>query len=79
MKKSPVDQSSAQRKVVSLQLDAKFYFERAIQSLERHRYDKALKYFRFSIEKEPENPMNHCNLAGLLAELGEFDEVESSA
>lgn len=74
MKKSPVDHNGVGGKVVSLRLDAKFYFERAIQSLERHRYDKALKYFRFSIEKEPENPVNYCNLAGLLSELGRFEE-----
>lgn len=75
MRKSPVDPSNDQGKVVSLQLDAEFYYNRAIQSLERHRYDKALKYFRLSIEKDPENPVNYCNLAGLLAELGEFDEA----
>lgn len=74
MKKSPVDVNDNRGKVVSLQLDAKFYFERAMQSLERHRYDKALKYFRLSIEKEPENPVNYCNLAGLLADLGRFEE-----
>lgn len=75
MKKSPVDHQNDQEKVVPLQLDdAQFYFERAMQSLERHRYDKALKYFRLSIEKEPDNPINYCNLAGLLAELGEFEE-----
>ena len=75
MKKSPIDHHNDQGKVVSLQLDAKFYFERAMQSIERHRYDRALKYFRLSIEKEPENPVNYCNLAGLLAELGEFNEA----
>lgn len=74
MKKTPVDHKGEQEKVVSLQLDAGFYFDRAIRSLECHRYDKALKYFRFSIEKEPENPVNYCNLAGLLAELGRFEE-----
>lgn len=74
MKKTPVDHNGEQENVFSLQFDAGFYFERAIRSLERHRYDQALKYFRLSIEKEPENPVSHCNLAGLLSELGEFEE-----
>ncbi|WP_248929520.1 tetratricopeptide repeat protein [Paenibacillus hamazuiensis] len=61
-------------KVISLGMDATFFFERAVQSLDRFHYDKALKYFRRAAEYEPENPVNHCNLAGLLSEMGNYEE-----
>ena len=53
--------------VIRLPMDANFFFERAVHSLERHHYDKALKYFRLAVEKEPDNPVNYCNLAGVLS------------
>nr|WP_127583222.1 tetratricopeptide repeat protein [Paenibacillus koleovorans] len=55
-------------------MDATFFFERAVQSLDRHHYDKALKYFRKAVDYEPDNPVNHCNLAGVLSETGNFEE-----
>ena len=55
-------------------MDAGFFFERAVRSLDRHNYDKALKYFRIAAEKEPDNPINLCNLAGILSEMGRFEE-----
>lgn len=71
MKKTQV---GINKKVVRLKMDAGFFFERAVRSLDRHRYDKAVKYFRLAMEKEPDNPINHCNLAGILSELGRFEE-----
>lgn len=62
------------KNVIRLPMDANFFFERAVHSLERHRYDKALKYFRLAVEKEPDNPVNYCNLAGVLSEVGRFEE-----
>ena len=61
-------------KVISMSLDATFFFERAVQSLDRYHYDKALKYFRRAVEYEPENPVNHCNMAGILSEMGRYEE-----
>lgn len=61
-------------KVIPIKMDATFFFERAVQSLDRYHYDKALKYFRRAAEYEPENPVNHCNLAGLLSEMGNYEE-----
>ncbi|MFD1427490.1 tetratricopeptide repeat protein [Kroppenstedtia sanguinis] len=74
MKKQHADACSKEHKVVRLRLDAGFFFERAVRSLDRHRYDKALKYFRLAVEKEPDNPVNQCNLAGILSEMGCFEE-----
>ena len=62
------------KNVIRLPMDANFFFERAVYSLEKHRYDKALKYFRLAVEKEPANPVNYCNLAGVLSEMGRFEE-----
>lgn len=61
-------------KVIPMRLDATFFFERAVQSLDRYHYDKALKYFRRAVEFEPENPVNHCNMAGILSEMGRYEE-----
>ncbi|WP_322923627.1 tetratricopeptide repeat protein [Paenibacillus campi] len=63
----------AERKVIRLQLDANFFFERAVRSLDRYRYDKALTYFQKAVEYEPDNPIHHCNLAGILSELGKYE------
>lgn len=62
------------RNVITVQMDATFFFERAVHSLDRNRYDKALKYFRRAVEFEPDNPVNHCNLAGVLSETGDYEE-----
>ncbi len=61
-------------KVIPIRLDATFFFERAVQSLDRYHYDRALKYFRKAVEFEPENPVNHCNMAGILSEMGRYEE-----
>lgn len=61
-------------KVIPFSLDATFFFERAVQSLDRYHYDKALKYFRRAVEYEPDNPVNHCNMAGILSEMGRYEE-----
>lgn len=60
--------------VISLHMDATFFFERAVSCLDRLRYDKAIKYFRRALDYEPENPVNHCNLAGILSEVGNYQE-----
>jgi tetratricopeptide (TPR) repeat protein len=60
--------------IISIQWDATFFFERAVRSLDRFHYDKALKYFRRAVEYEPENPVNHCNMAGILSEMGNYKE-----
>lgn len=60
--------------IIPMKMDATFFFEKAVQSLDRYHYDKALKYFKRAAEYEPENPVNHCNLAGLLSEMGNYEE-----
>ncbi|GMK39243.1 hypothetical protein PCCS19_22970 [Paenibacillus sp. CCS19] len=61
-------------KIIPIQWDATYFFERAVRSLDRYHYDKALKNFRRAAQFEPENPVNHCNMAGILSELGNYEE-----
>ncbi|GAA4864429.1 hypothetical protein GCM10023310_49880 [Paenibacillus vulneris] len=74
MEKKKRANPSQHEKVIPMKMDATFFFERAVQSLDRYHYDKALKYFRRAADYEPENPVNHCNLAGLLSEMGNYEE-----
>lgn len=66
--------SFRQPKVISLRMDAAFFYEKALESLDRYHYDRALKYFRRAVELEPNNPVNHCNMAGVLSEIGQYEE-----
>lgn len=70
-KRAAVDSKS---NIIPIHWDATFFFERAVRSLDRYHYDKALKYFRRAVEYEPENPVNHCNMAGILSEMGNYEE-----
>lgn len=74
MKKKQAIDPTKKQKVIPLKIDATFFFERAVRSLDRFHYDKALKYFKRAVEYEPDNAVNHCNLAGVYAELGNFEE-----
>ena len=60
-------------KIVPLRLNANYFFEKAVTALDRLQYDKALKYFKRTVEYEPNNPVNHCNLAGILSEKGNYE------
>ncbi|ACS98848.1 tetratricopeptide repeat protein [Paenibacillus sp. JDR-2] len=70
-KREAIEQTA---KIIPIQWDATFFFERAVRSLDRYHYDKALKYFRRAVEYEPENPVNHCNMAGIMSEMGNYEE-----
>lgn len=63
-----------QTNILPIRMDATFFFERAVRSLDRLHYEKALKYFRRATELEPHNPVNHCNMAGILSEMGDYAE-----
>ncbi len=61
-------------KVIPVEMDANFFYERALHYLDRNNYNKALKYFQRAVDQDPDNPVNHCNLAGVLAEMGLFED-----
>lgn len=58
--------------VIAMNLDASYFFERGVRFLQRNELTKALKAFRKTVEYEPNNPVNYCNLAGVLSEMGDF-------
>lgn len=74
MKEKKLRADRQQSKIIPIHLDATFFFERAVRSLDRYHYDKALKYFSRAVEYEPDNPVNHCNMAGILSEMGNYEE-----
>lgn len=61
-------------KVIPLNLDASLYYEKAVEALERNDLRRALRYFTRVAEIESDNPVNHCNVAGVLSEMGKFEE-----
>ncbi len=69
-----MDERVPRPKVVPLRQDAAFFFERGVQFLNRQDLPRALQSFRRAVECEPANAVNHCNLAGVLSELGDFEE-----
>ena len=60
--------------VVSMALDANFFYERAMHHIDQHNYSKALKYLWKTIEYDSENPVHYCNIAGVLSEIGEYEK-----
>lgn len=73
MKNKQRSAEHAAHNVIPLRLNAEFYFERAMQSLDRYHYQKALRYFRRAAETEPGNAVHHINLAGVLSETGDYE------
>lgn len=65
--------SNGLHNIIPIEMNANFFFDRAVKSLDRYQYDKALKYFRKAVEYEPDNPVNHCNMAGILSETGDYE------
>ncbi len=66
--------SSTNAKVVSFQQDSRYFSEKALQSWSRLQYEKALKYFRRAVEVQQANSFDYCNLAGVLSEMGNYEE-----
>ncbi len=62
------------KKIIPLKVNSNFFFERAVRCLDKMNYKGAIKYFRRAVEHDPGNALNHCNLAGVLSETGEYKE-----
>lgn len=60
--------------VIPLVLNASFYYSKAMQAAEGNNLKKALRFFTRAAQIEPDNPVNHCNIAGILSEMGRFEE-----
>ncbi|AMA71783.1 tetratricopeptide repeat protein [Aneurinibacillus thermoaerophilus] len=61
-------------KIVPIHMDADFYYEWAMRYLDKLNFQKALRYLRKAVEIEPNNPDYYCSMAGILAELGKYEE-----
>ncbi|UNC93372.1 tetratricopeptide repeat protein [Candidatus Contubernalis alkaliaceticus] len=68
-------QRAHENKVVKFQKDASYYFEKGTLYYKRNNLDKALMFFRKTIETEPDNPLNHYNVACLLSKMGCLTEA----
>jgi tetratricopeptide (TPR) repeat protein len=66
------DMRKPKSNVVAMKLDAAWFYERGVQFLQKNDLKKALRAFQRTVEFEPHNPINHCNLAGVLSEMGDF-------
>jgi len=73
-KSDRISANNQDNKIISMALDANFFFERALHYLDRNNYTKALKYFWRTVDAEPNNPVHYCNIAGLLSEMEKFNE-----
>ena len=62
-------------KVVNFQRDASYYFEKGTLYYKKNKLDKALMFFRKTMETEPDNPLNHYNVACLLSKMGYLTEA----
>ena len=60
-------------KIVSFIPTGEYYFKKGIKAYHRHDLLKAKKYLNRALQLEPGEPMIACQLAIMLAELGEFE------
>ena len=63
------------KKVLQFQRDAGYYLDKGTLYFQRHRFDKALVYFRKAVELEPHNPLHYYNLGCLLSRMGHLQEA----
>lgn len=68
----PTRKRRKKNNVIAMSMDAEYFYERGVRFLQRNDLQRALKAFRKTVEFEPSNPVNHCNLAGVLSEMGDF-------
>ncbi len=64
-----------ENKVIQFQRDASYYFDKGTLYFQRHRFEKALVYFRKAVELEPQNSLHYYNLGCLLSRMGRLQEA----
>jgi len=60
--------------IVQFAQDGEYFFKKGIKYYRRRELYKAKKYFQRAVQFDPKEPVFLCQLAVVMAELGEFDE-----
>lgn len=60
--------------IISISKGANFYYAKANNYYLKNNINKALEYYKRAMVIEPENSINHFNVASLLAEMGDYTE-----
>lgn len=60
--------------IISISKGANVYFAKANNYYLKNDINKALEYYKRAVVIEPENSINHFNVASLLGEMGKYDE-----
>ena len=63
------------RKVVPLVKNAEYYFQKGNYYCRQNKLEKALLFYKKTIEVEPHNSINHYNLACLLSRMGHLEKA----
>lgn len=62
-------------KVVSFLKSANYYYQKGSYYYQQNKLEKALLFFKKTVEVEPENSINYYNLACLLSRMGYLDKA----
>lgn len=60
--------------IISISKGVNFYYAKANNYYLKNDIKKALEYYKRAMDIEPENSVNHFNVASLLGEIGEYTE-----
>lgn len=67
--------NSKKEKVVQFEKDPHYYFDKGTLYFQKNKLEKALVYFKKSVETDPKNPLTHYNLACLMSRMGQLNEA----
>ena len=63
------------RKIVPLVKNAEYYFQKGSYYCRQNKLEKALLFYKKTVEVEPHNSINHYNLACLLSRMGHLEKA----
>ncbi len=73
-KKHKEENAESTNKIVPFERDVGYYLNKGNQHLFKNNWPKAFLFFKKSIEINPDDPINHYNLAYLLTKMGRIQE-----
>jgi tetratricopeptide (TPR) repeat protein len=66
---------SKSQKVVPFLKNSSYYFQKGSHYCQQNKLEKALLFFKKTIEVEPDNSLNHYNLGSLLSRMGYLEKA----